>query len=177
MSESGRPAVRAAFRIGPWVPGFLLPTAVGMAGVAASLLVLHDALLPIGLVLSVLAALRVRSAVPWLLVALLVVGQLLRTPVRPDAELPALLLALHVLVVLVLVARAVPVRARVALAALGSAARSVGLVQVPTQALAAILLASTGRLQVLPIASTIGAALLVLIAGVLVVSRRTEREE
>jgi hypothetical protein len=40
-----------------------------------------------------------------------------------------------------------------------------------------VLLASAGRLQVLPVASTIGAALLVLVAGLLIVPRRSEREE
>jgi hypothetical protein len=168
--------VRAAFRIGPWVPGVLLPTAVGLIGVAATFLVLRDALVVVGALLAVVSALRVRSATPWLLVAVLVIGQLLRAPSRLGAELPALVLAVHLLVALVLLARVVPVRSRVQLAALGPAALAVGLVQVPAQVLAALLLLSAGRLQVLPVASTIGAALLVLVAGLLVVPRRTERE-
>ncbi len=181
MSESTRARVRAPFRIGPWVPGFLLPAAVGLVGLAASLLalldVVQDALLPVGVVLAVVSALRVRSPAPWLLVATLALGQLLRDPAALDAELPALVLALHLLVVLTLGARAVPVRSRVQLAALGPAARAIGLVQVPAQLLAAALLASAGRLQVLPVASTIGGALLVLVAGLLVVQRRADREE
>jgi len=177
VRESARAAVRARFRIGPWVPGFLLPTAVGLSGIAATLLVLQDGLVLVGVVLAVVAALRVRSATPWLLVALLVLGQLVRDPARLDAELPALVLALHVFVVLTLGSRVVPVRSRVQLAALGPAARALGLVQLPTQALAALLLASAGHLQVLPAASTIGGALLVLVAGLLVVPRRAERED
>jgi hypothetical protein len=159
------------------VPGFLLPTAVGVIGIAASVLVLRDVLLPVGVVLAVASALRVRSPAPWLLVATLTIGQLLRTTAQLDAELPALVLAVHLLVATTLGARVVPIRARVQLAALGSAARAVGLVQVPTQVLAALLLASAGRLQVLPVASTIGGALLVLVAGLLIVPRRAEREE
>jgi hypothetical protein len=169
--------VRTRFRTGPWVPGFLLPIAVGLIGIAAAVLVLSDFLLLLGVGLAVVSALRVRSPAPWLLVAVLALGQLVRTPDRPDAELPALVLALHLLVVLVLGARVVPVRARLQLAALGPAARATGLVQVPAQVIAAVLLASTGRLQVLPVASTVGAALLVLVAGLLVVPRRAEREE
>lgn len=177
MSESTRAAVRAAFRIGPWVPGFLLPAAVGLIGVAATFLVLQEGLIAVGVVLAIVSALRVRSPAPWLLVALLALGQLLRDPAQLDAELPALVLAVHLLVVLTMGARVVPVRSRVQLAALGPAARATGLVQVPTQVLAAVLLASTGRLQVLPVASTVGGALLVLVAGLLVVPRRAEREE
>lgn len=62
-------------------------------------------------------------------------------------------------------------------AALGPTARAIALVQLPAQVLAAVLLASTGRLQILPVASIIGGALLVLVAGLLVVPRRAEREE
>ncbi len=177
MSESTRATVRAHFRIGPWVPGFLLPTAVGLISIATTFLVLRDGLVVVGLVLSLVAALRIRSAAPWLLVAMLVLGQLLREPARLDAELPALVLALHLLVVLTLMARVVPLRARVQLAALGPAARAIALVQVPTQVLAAVILASAGRLRVLPVASIIGGALLVLVAGLLIVPRRAEREE
>lgn len=177
MSAATRPRVRASFRIGAWVPGFLLPTTVGLIGIAAAFLVLQDLLLVIGSVLAIVSALRVRSPAPWLLVGVLVLGQLLRVPARLDAELPALLLAMHLLVVLTMGARAVPVRSRVQLAALGPAALATGLVQVPAQVIAALLLASDGRLQVLPLASTIGAALLVLVAGLLVVPRRAEREE
>jgi hypothetical protein len=177
MSRAGRPAVRAVFRIGPWVPGFVLPMAVGLVGSAAAVLVLQDVLVAVGVALAVVAALRVRSVAPWLLVATLVLGQLLHDPARLDAELPALVLALHLLVVLTLGARVVPVRARVQVAALGPAARAVGLVQLPAQMLAAVLLASAGRLQVLPVASIVGGVLLVLLAGLLVVPRRTEREE
>ncbi|MBW4041712.1 MAG: hypothetical protein HIU86_06225 [Acidobacteria bacterium] len=176
MSGSARPAVRAVFRIGPWVPGSLLPVAVGLVGVAASLLVLQDVLALVGAALSVAAAVRVRSAVPWLLVALLAVGQLLRDPTGLDASLPALVLALHVLVVLVLLARSVPVRSRLQLAALGPAALTTGLVQVPAQVVAAALLVVGGRLQILPVASTIGGSLLVLLAGLLIVPRRADRE-
>lgn len=177
MSESTRPKVRAAFPIGPWVPGAVLPIAVGLVGILASLLVLQDALLLLGVVLSVIAAIRVRTAVPWLLVALLVIGQLMRDPAGLDASLSALVLALHVLVVLVLLARAVPVRSRLQLAALGPAAVMTGLIQVVAQVLAALLLAAQDRLQVLPTASTIGGALLVLVAGLLVLTRGVEREE
>lgn len=177
MSENTRAAVRATFRIGPWVPGAVLPIAVGLVGAAASLLVLTEFLLVVGLVLSLVSALRVRSAVPWLLVATLVLGQLLRYPVEPDAELPALVLALHLVLALTLLARVVPVRSRLQLAALGPAARALGLVQVPAQVLAAVLLATTGRLQVVPVAATIGGALLVLIAGLLIVPRRREAED
>jgi hypothetical protein len=97
--------------------------------------------------------------------------------VRLDAELPALVLAVHLLVVLTLGARVVPARSRVQVAALGPAARTTGLVQLPAQVLAALLLASDGSLQVLPVASTIGGALLLLVAGLLIVPRRVEQEE
>jgi hypothetical protein len=177
MSRASRPAVRAVFHIGPWVPGFVLPAALGVVGAAASVLVLQDLLLVIGLVLALASALRVRSPAPWLLVAALVLGQLLRDPADPDAVLPLLVLAVHLLVVLTLGSRVVPVRARLQLAALAPAARANGLVQLVAQALAAALLASAGRLQALPVASTIGAVLLVLVAGLLVVPRRAEREE
>lgn len=177
MSRASRARVRAAFRIGPWVPGFLLPTAVGAVGAAASLVTLREGAVVIGVGLAVLAALRVRTALPWLLVAVLVIGQLLRDPAQLDGSLSALLLAVHLLVVLTLRARTVPVRSRVQLAALGPDARTIGLVQVPAQVLAALLLASVGRLQALPVASAVGAALLVLVAGLLVLPRRTEREE
>ncbi|GAA4746679.1 hypothetical protein GCM10025783_18400 [Amnibacterium soli] len=177
MSESTRPRVRARFPIGPWVPGVVLPIAVGVVGILASLLVLQDALLLVGVVLSIATAVRVRSATPWLLVALLAVGQLSRDPAGLDASLSALVLGLHVLVVLVLLARAVPVRSRLQLAALGPAALTTGLVQVLAQVLAALLLASQGRLEVLPAASTVGGALLVLLAGVLVLTRRVDRED
>jgi hypothetical protein len=177
MSESTRPKVRATYAIGPWIPGAALPIAVGVVGLLASLLVLQDLLLLLGAALSLAAALRVRSAVPWLLVALLVVGRFLREPGDLDASLPALVLALHVLVVLVLLARAVPVRSRLQLAALGPAALTTGAVQVVAQVLAALLLAGQGLLDVLPTASTIGGALLVLVAGLLVLARRVEREE
>lgn len=177
MSEATRPAVRARFRIGPWVPGFVLPAGVGLIGIAATLLVLRDGLVAVGLVLAVVSAVRVRSAAPWLLVATLVLGQLQRDPARLDASLSALVLAVHLLVVLTLGARVVPARSRVALAALGPAARALGLVQVPAQALVAVVLASAGRLDVLPVASTVGAALLVLVAGLLIVPRRADREE
>jgi hypothetical protein len=177
MSASTRAQVRATFRIGPWVPGLLLPAGVGVMGIAATLLVLQDGLIVVGVVLSVVSAFRVRSPAPWLLVAALVLGQLLRAPDGLDAELAVLVLALHLLVALTLGARVVPIRSRVALSALGPAALAIGLVQVPAQVLAAVLLASAGRLQVLPVASTIGAALLVLVAGLLIVPRRSEREE
>lgn len=177
MSRSSRPAVRAVFRIGPWVPGFVLPTALGLVGVAAAIVVLQDVLLLIAVALAVVSALRVRSPAPWLLVALLVLGQLLRGPVELGAELPVLVLAVHLIVVLALGSRVVPVRARVQLAALGPAALAVGIVQVPTQVIAAVLLASADRLQVLPVASTIGAALLVLVTGLLVIPRRAEQED
>jgi hypothetical protein len=169
--------VRAVFQIGPWVPGFLLPVAVGVVGVAATLLVARGGLVPVGLVLAVVAAVRVRSAAPWLLVATLVLGQLLRDPAPLDAELPVLVLAVQLIVILTQRARVVPIRARVAMAALGPAARSIVLVQLPAQLIAAVLLASAGRLQVLPVASTIGGALLVLVAGLLIAARRGEREE
>jgi hypothetical protein len=177
VSESTRATVRATFGIGPWVPGFLLPAAIGLLGIAGSFLVLRDILVAVGVVLAVVAALRVRSPAPWLLVAMLVLGQLLLDPGRLDAELPALVLVVHLLVVLTLTARVVPPRARLQLAALGPAARAVGIVQVPAQVLAAILLASDGLLQVLPVASAIGGALLVLVAGLLIVPRRAEQEE
>jgi hypothetical protein len=177
MSASTRPKVRAVFPIGPWVPGAVLPIAVGVVGILASLLVLQGFLLLLGVALSIVAALRIETAVPWLLAALLAIGQLLRDPSGLDASLSALVLALHLLVVLVLLARAVPVRSRLQLAALGPAAVTTGLVQVVAQVLAALLLAAQDRLQVLPAASTIGGALLVLIAGLLVLIRRAEREE
>lgn len=177
MSEATRPKVRATFRIGPWVPGAVLPVAVGLVGIGASFVVLQDALLLAGVVLSLVAALRIRTAAPWLLVALLALGRLMRDAGDPGAGLPALLLCLHLLVVLVLLARAVPSRSRLQLAALGPTALTIGLVQVPAQVLAALLLASAGRLQVLPAASTVGGALLVLVAGLLVVPRRAEPEE
>jgi hypothetical protein len=177
MSESTRPKVRAVFPIGPWVPGVVVPIAVALVGILASLLVLQELLLVVGVVLSVVAAFRVRTPTPWLLVALLVVGQLLRDPAGLDASLSGLVLSLHVLVVLVLLARAVPVRSRLQLAALGPAALTTGLVQVVAQVLVALLLAAQDRLQALPTASTIGGALLVLLAGLLVLTRRVEREE
>jgi hypothetical protein len=177
MSRATRPRVRAVFRIGPWVPGFVLPAAVALLGIAGSLLVLQDVPLLAGVALSLVAALRIRTAAPWLLVALLAVAQLLRPAGDVGPELPALLLVLHLLAVLVLLARAVPARARLQLAALGPAAVTAGLVQLPTQALAALLLASAGRLQVLPAASTVGGALLVLVAGLLIVPRRADRED
>ena len=174
MSRSSRARVRARFRLGPWVPGVVLPVSVALLGVGASLLVLREALLLVGLVLSVAAAVRVRSAAPWLLVAALVLGRLLLPPAALDAGLPALVLLLHLLVVVAMTARAVPVRSRLQLAALGPAARMFVLIQVPAQALAALLLASAGRLPVLPVASVVGAALLVLVTGLLVVPRRSE---
>ena len=179
MSGSTRPRVRADVRIGPWVPGILLPLAVGLLGVGASLLVLQDLLLAVGAALATAAAIRVRSGAPWLLVALLALGQLLRGPDGLDAGLPVLVLLLHLLVVLVLLARSVPVRARVQLAALGPAALALVLVQLPAQAIAAVLLVAAGRLQVLPAASVVGALLLVLVAGLLVVPRNAgaERED
>lgn len=177
MSESTRPRVRASFRIGAWVPGSVLPIAVGLLGIGGSVLVLQDALLLAGVVLSVVAALRIRTAAPWLLVALLALGQLLRDAGDTGAELPALLLTLHLLVVLVLPARVVPLRARLQLAALGPTALTTGLVQLPAQVIAALLLASGGRLQVVPAASTVGGALLVLVAGLLVVPRRAQSED
>ncbi|MGT2426541.1 hypothetical protein [Amnibacterium kyonggiense] len=177
MSGADRPRVRAAFPIGPWVPGAVLPIAVGAAGVLASLLVLQDVLLLVGVGLSAFTALRVRTPAPWLLVALLVVGQLLRDPAGLDASLAGLVLALHLLVVLVPLARAVPVRSRLQLAALGPAAVTTGLVQVVAQVLVALLLAAQDRLQLLPTASTVGGALLVVVAGLLVLTRRAEREE
>lgn len=177
MSRATRPMVRATFRIGPWVPGVVLPVAVAALGVAGSLLVLQDVPLLAGVVLSLVAAVRVRTAAPWLLVALLAVAQLLRPADEIGAELPALLLVLHLLAVLVLLARVVPVRARLQLAALGPTALTTGLVQLPAQLLAALLLASAGRLEVLPAASTVGGALLVLVAGLLIVPRRADRED
>lgn len=177
MSASTRPRVRARFAIGPWIPGAALPVAVGVTGVLASLLALRDVLILVGVVLSVVAALRIRTPAPWLLVALLGLGQLLRAPVDLDASLSALVLALHVLVVLVLLARTIPARSRLQLAALGPAALTTGLIQVAAQVLAALVLAGQDRLQALPTATTIGGALLVLVAGLLVVSRRAEREE
>ena len=177
MSESTRPRVRARFPIGPWVPGVVLPIAVGVVGILASLLVLQDALLLVGVVLSIATAVRVRSATPWLLVALLVVGQLSRDPAGLDASLSALVLALHVLVVLVLLARAVPVRSRLQLAALGPAALTTGLIQVVAQLLAALLLAGRDRLQLLPTAAAVGGALLVALAGLLVLGGRLERDD
>lgn len=179
MSGSTRPRVRAEIRIGPWFPGILLPLAVGLLGVAGSLLVLQDLLLAVGAALSIATAVRVRSGAPWLLVALLALGQLLHGPDGLDAGLPALVLVLHLLLVLVLLARSVPVRARVQLAALGPAALALALVQLPAQALAAVLLVAAGRLQVLPAASIVGALLLVLVAGLLVVPRNAspERED
>jgi hypothetical protein len=177
VSASTRPAVRAAFRIGPWVPGFVLPVAVGLLGVGASLLVLQDALLLAGVALSAFTALRVRTAAPWLLIALLALGRLLRPDGDAGAELPALLLVLHLLAVLVLLARVGPARARLQLAARGPTALTTGLVQLPTQVLAALLLASAGRLEVLPAASAVGGALLVLVAGLLIVPRRADRED
>ena len=172
MSASTRPKVRARFELGPWVPGIVLPIAVGLVGILASLLVLQAALLAVGVVLSIVAAARVRTFVPWLLVALLVLGQLLRSPDRLDASLSGLVLALHLLVVLVLLARTVPVRSRLQLAALGLAALTTGLIQVVAQVLVALLLGAQGLLEAVPTASTIGGALLVLIAGLLVVTRR-----
>lgn len=177
MSESTRAAVRATFRIGPWVPGFLLPTAIGVLGIAATFLVLQDGLIVVGVVLALISAVRVRSGAPWLLVGTLGLGQLLLDPNDLGVELPVLVLAVHLLVVLTLGARVVPLRARVQLAALGPAARATALVQVAAQLLAAVLLASAGQLQVLPVASTIGGALLVLVAGLLIVPRRAERDE
>ena len=176
MSASTRPKVRARFELGPWVPGIVLPIAVGLVGILASLLVLQAALLAVGVVLSIVAAARVRTFVPWLLVALLVLGQLLRSPNRLDASLSGLVLALHVLVVLVLLARTVPVRSRLQLAALSPAALTTGLIQIVAQVLVALLLASQDRLQAVAIASSIGGALLVLLAGLLVLTRRVERE-
>ncbi|GAA2752949.1 hypothetical protein CLV52_1468 [Amnibacterium kyonggiense] len=169
--------MRAGFPIGPWVPGVVLPIGVGLAGILTSLLVLQDALIAVGVAFSVFTAVRVRTPAPWLLVALLVVGQLLRDPAGLDASLAGVVLALHLLVVLVLLARAVPVRSRLQLAALGPAALTTGLVQVVAQVLVALVLAAQGVLQVLPTASTIGGALLVLIAGLLVLTRRAERDE
>lgn len=177
MSASTRPRVRATFPIGPWIPGAVLPVAIGLAGALASLLVLQDALLLVGIAFSVFTAFRVRTPAPWLLVALLVVGQLLRDPAGLDASLSGAVLALHLLVVLVLLARAVPVRSRLQLTALGPTALTTGLVQVVAQVLVALLLGAQGLLQVVPTASTIGGALLVLIAGLLVVTRRAEHEE
>lgn len=175
---SDRPRVRADLRIGPWVPGLLLPVAVGLVGTATSLVVLQDPLLLVlAVALSAGAAVRVRSALPWSLAALLVVGQLLRDPADLGAELPGLVLGLHLLVVLVLLARVVPVRSRVQLAALAPTALRTGLVQLPAQALAVALLASAGRLQVVPVASAVGGALLVLVAGLLVLARRPEGAE
>ncbi|MFD1720325.1 hypothetical protein [Amnibacterium endophyticum] len=176
MSAATRPKVRARFEIGPWVPGVVLPIAVGVIGILASLLVLQDLLLLVGVALSVVAALRVRTFVPWLLVALVVLGQLLRSPNDLDASLSALVLALHVLVVLVLLARAVPVRSRLQLAAFGPAALTTGLIQGVAQVLVALLLAGQGQLQVLPTASAIGGALLVLLSGVLVLTRRADSD-
>lgn len=177
MSRSSRPRVRAGFPIGPWVPGVVLPVAVGLAGVVGSLLALQDLPLLLGVAMSIVAGFRVRTPTPWLLVALLVGGRLLQRPGALDASLPALVLVLHVLVVLVLLARAVPVRSRLQLAALGPVAVTTGLVQVVAQVLAALLLAAQDHLQVLPAASTIGGALLVLVAGLLVLSRRVEHDE
>ncbi|RIX28404.1 hypothetical protein [Amnibacterium setariae] len=176
MSASTRPKVRAVFPIGPWVPGVALPIAVALVGILASLLVLQELLLVVGVVLSVVAAFRVRTPAPWLLVALLVVGQLLRDPAGLDASLAGIVLALHLLVVLVLLARAVPVRSRLQLAALGPAALMTGLIQVVAQVLVAMLLAAQDVLNVLPTASTIGGALLTAIAGLLVLTRTVERD-
>jgi hypothetical protein len=176
MSRATRPRVRAVFRIGPAAPGVLLPIAVGVVGACAALLVLTDLVLVIGLVLVLVSALRVRSAAPWLLVALLAGGQLLRPADGYDAELSALVLAVHALVVLTLLARVVPVRSRVQLAALGRPALTLALVQLPAQAIAAALIASAGNLQVLPVASTVGGVLLVLVAGLLTLSRRADDE-
>jgi hypothetical protein len=176
VSASHRPRVRADFRLGPAVPGLVLPLAVGLLGLAASLIVLQDLLLVIGAGLSVVAAVRVRTAVPWLLIAVLAVGQLVRDPGGLDVELPALVLVLHLLVVLVLQARTVPVRARVQLAALWPSVRAFALVQVPVQALAAVLLITQDGLEAVPVASTVGALLLVLVAGLLVVPRSTGGE-
>jgi len=177
MSRATRPVVRATFRIGPWVPGFVLPVAVALLGIVASFLVLQDTPLLVGVAVSVVAALRIRTAAPWLLIGLLAVAQLLRPADDVGAELPALLLVLHLLAVLVLLSREVPARARLQLAALGPTALTTGLVQVSAQVLAALLLASAGRLEVLPAASTVGGALLVLVAGLLVVPRRLDRED
>ena len=90
MSASTRPRVRATFPIGPWIPGAVLPVAIGLAGALASLLVLQDALLLVGIAFSVFTAFRVRTPAPWLLVALLVVGQLLRDPAGLGDRLQAL---------------------------------------------------------------------------------------
>lgn len=177
MSRAGRARVRAVFAIGPWVPGAALPAAVGLVGIGASALVLSDVLLPVGLVLAVVAALRVRSAAPWLLVAVLVLGRLLHGPAAPGAELPALLALVHLIAVLTTAARAVPVRSRLALAALLPAARALVLVQVPAQAVAVLLLVAAGRLQVAPAAAAVGAGLLVLVTALLVVPRRADEEE
>lgn len=167
MSDRPRATRDPAFPIGPWVPAAVLPVAAALLGGGLSLLVLGGAWTWLGFGLAVLAAARPASAATWLLAALLVLGQLFRAPDAVGAELLLLVAGLHVLTVLLLHAAVLPRTARLELAALLRPARTVALIQVPAQLLAALVLVLSGRLTAVPAASAVGGALLVMVAATL----------
>jgi hypothetical protein len=156
-----------AFRIGPWVPAVLPAVVLGLLGTALSLLVLDGGWTWVGVVLSVVAAVRRAPGAAWTLIGVLVLGELARSPASVGAQLLLLVAGVHLLAVLAAYAAVLPVAGRLELAALLRPARTWALIQLPAQALTALVLALSGRLTAVPLAAEAGAAVLLLVAGTL----------
>lgn len=162
---SGRTSVAPRFAIGPAVPAVALRVALALVALVLVGLLLRGGTVWLGLALSGIAVVRPRTGATWLLIALLALG----LGLQPRVGWPLLvaLLGVHLLAVLTALAAAVPATGRLALAALLPSLRALVLVQVPTQALGALVLVAAGHVAALPVAAVAGGIVLAGLAVVL----------
>ena len=148
-------ALRAA------VPTVLIRVLLAAVGVGLAALLLQGLGVVVGVLLALLAAVLPGRVAPWLLVAVLALGEALRDPRTVGAELLLLVAGVHALAALAELAAALPATGRLELAALRRPALRFLAVQVPVQALGLVVLLLIGRTPPLPAAAVGGAVLLV----------------
>lgn len=159
--------------IGAWLPMWSVRLGVAAVGAGLALASLPAPFAELASVLAVVAGAVPRTRTAWLLIVLLAIGQGARGVDGIGAGLFVLLLGVHVLHVLAAYALVLPIRGRLQLAALLRPARGIVLVQVPVQALAAVLLLLTTQLSPAPGWAVTGAAALLLAAGALLTVLRS----